>query len=290
MTYKTLFLPLAFEETAAAATDSGLQLAAAFGAHLMAHHVRQRFATYPPVDFFPAGGSAATIAASGHDEATAAFARTMRAVFEERCDAAGANIVPVSEALKQSRVTASWSETTGQIAREYALAARASDLVVAALPDPTEIYLEREILEEILIQSGAPLLMVPRGGLRDMPRRPLVAWDGSLQAARVVRAALPFLRQSEEVVLLTIGETDAGTPGPEAAKHWLERAGLPVAAWGVEPSGEPVGAQILDACARAGSDLVTLGGYSSSRLREAILGGVTLHMLHNSPVPLMMVH
>ena len=290
MSFKTIFVPMALEQTAKSVSDAALKMAHAFHGHVMAHHVRQRFASYPPMEFFPAAASATTMAMESHDEATAAFARTMRVAFEERCDEDGAHIVPVSEALKHNGVTASWSEETGAMTRNYAMAARVADLVVMSNPDPKEILLEREIFEEILMQSGAPVLLVPRDGLDAAPRRPLVAWDGSLQASRILRCALPLLQMSEETTLLTIGETDFGTPGIEAARLWLERAGVKVKSRTVEWPDRPIAERILNQCEATGSDIVLMGGYSHSRLRESMLGGVTLHMLRHANQPLLMIH
>ena len=290
MIFKTIFAPLAFEETANLVTDTALSLAGTFKGHVMAHHVRQRFTEYPPMEFYPTSGAATVLAMEGHDEATTVFARTMRAQFEERCDAGDIHIVPVSEALKQNGVTASWTEEIGQLPLNYSLAARVADLVVMAIPSAKEVYPERELFESLLMQSSAPVFLTPRSGLAAMPRRPLVAWDGSLQASRVVRCALPMLQESEETTLLTIGETDVGTPSLEAAKLWLERAGVRVKTRSVEWPDRPIAERILNQCDATNSDLVLMGGYSHSRLRETIMGGVTLHMIRHADRPLLMVH
>jgi nucleotide-binding universal stress UspA family protein len=242
------------------------------------------------MEFYPTSGAATVLAMEGHDEATTVFARTMRAQFEERCDAGDIHIVPVSEALKQNGVTASWTEEIGQLPLNYSMAARVADLVVMAIPSAKEVYPERELFESLLMQSSAPVFLTPRSGLAAMPRRPLVAWDGSLQASRVVRCALPMLQESEETTLLTIGETDVGTPSLEAAKLWLERAGVRVKTRSVEWPDRPIAERILSQCDATNSDLVLMGGYSHSRLRETIMGGVTLHMIRHADRPLLMVH
>ena len=242
------------------------------------------------MEFYPTSGAATVLAMEGHDEATTVFARTMRAQFEERCDAGDIHIVPVSEALKQNGITASWTEEIGQLPLNYSLAARVADLVVMAIPSAKEVYPERELFESLLMQSSAPVFLTPRSGLAAMPRRPLVAWDGSLQASRVVRCALPMLQESEETTLLTIGETDVGTPSLEAAKLWLERAGVRVKTRSVEWPDRPIAERILNQCDATNSDLVLMGGYSHSRLRETIMGGVTLHMIRHADRPLLMVH
>lgn len=290
MSFKTLFVPMAFERTAPTIMDAALLLAASFGAHVHAHHVRQRYSGYPPIDFFPSDGAAATVMQEGHDEATAVFARAIRAIFEESCDTVGAKIVPVSEALKQNGVTASWTEEVGFAALHYSLAARIADLVVIATPDPKAVEIEREIFEATLMKSGAPIFLTPRAGLGETPKRPLIAWDGSLQASRVVRGALALLVECEEATLLTIGDTDHGTPSLDSAKHWLERNGVRVATRSVDWPRGPVAERILNQCEALNSDLVVMGGYSHSRIRESMFGGVTLHMLHHAELPLLMIH
>ena len=290
MTFKTIFAPLAFEETAKLVSETALLLAGAFKGHVMAQHVRPRFTGYPPMEFYPASASATMMAMEAHDQATSRYARGLRTKFEGLCAALDAHVVPVPEALKQNGVTASWTEEVGQFPLNYGLSARAADLVVMAIPDAKGPHPERELFEAVLMQSGAPVFLTPRSGLSAVPRRPLVAWDGSLQASRVVRAALPLLLQSDETTLLTIGETDAATPSLEQAKLWLERAGVLVTSRHVEWPERPIAERILNQCEASNSDVVLMGGYSHSRLRESIMGGVTLHMIQHADLPILMVH
>ena len=289
MTFKTIFAPVAFEATAKATVDSALVLAKALSGHVIAHHVRQRYVAYPPIDFFASADARVSSAQGGHDEAAATFSRTLRSVFEERCDAVGASIVPVSEGLNSQKVTASWVDVTGQVPGDYAMAARASDLVVTAMPGPGE-HLENDLFEAILLQSGAPVLLFQGHGLDHLPSRPLIAWDGSLQASRVIRGALPLLQSSEHVTLLTIGSNDVGTPDLDAARLWLERANVEVTARRVDwPSG-PIAERILNQCEATSSDLIVMGGYSHSPFYEAVVGGVTRHTLRHADKPVLMVH
>ncbi|WP_084397958.1 universal stress protein [Henriciella aquimarina] len=290
MTYKSIFLPLAFQQTTAEVTDFALTLAAAFNAHLLAHHVRQLHDFYPPADFYPADDGAIAKIMSDHDEATAAMAQSIKTVFEARCETAKASIVPEAEALKQNGVTASWRQEIGYPAQSYGLAARTSDLVIMAMPDAKKNSLERDVFEAILFQSGAPVLLIPRSGLDKVPQRPLVAWDGSLQASRSVRAALPLLAPSTTTTLLTVGETDTETPPIDVTKLWLERCGVTVAEKAVDWPHGPVAERILNQCEATNSDLIVMGGYSHSRLRESVIGGVTRDILHHGKYPLLMVH
>ena len=101
MTFKTIFAPLAFEETAKLVSETALLLAGAFKGYVMAQHVRPRFTGYPPMEFYPASASATVMAMEGHDEAAGRYARALRAKFEGLCAASDAHVVPVPEALKQ---------------------------------------------------------------------------------------------------------------------------------------------------------------------------------------------
>ena len=171
MTFKTIFAPLAFEETAKLVSETALLLAGAFKGHVMAQHVRPRFTGYPPMEFYPASASATVMAMEGHDEAAGRYARALRAKFEDLCAASDAHVVPVPEALKQNGVTASWTEEVGQFPLNYGLSARAADLVVMAIPDAKGAHPERELFEAVLMQSGAPVFLTPRSGLSAVPRR-----------------------------------------------------------------------------------------------------------------------
>ena len=154
----------------------------------------------------------------------------------------------------------------------------------------SHIFLHTLRLEAVLFQSGGPLLLLPRTGLKALPIRPLIAWDGSLQASRSARSALPLLREAETVTLLTIGQTDEGTPSPEIARRWLERSGAKTVEMAVSAGDGPVAKHLLDQCEASGSDLLIMGGYSHSRLREFFIGGVTRDMLRHGNIPLLLTH
>lgn len=290
MAYQTVFVPMAFESGAASLVSAGIALAKQFGAHLIAHHIRQRFPAYPPLDFFPSAGGLMPIAAESHDEASATFARSLRGVFEQCCDAADVRIVPLSEAPRQNGLTASWCDETGFPISGYAYAARVSDMMVTTTPNQVNRPLEREILESVLIHSGVPVVSVPRDTALSPLRSPMIAWDGSLQAARALRDARPLLQDSAQVTLITIGEHDAGTPSIQEAKLWLQRTGVEVNAKTIERGDESIAATLLKQLAITKSDVLVLGGYSNPRIQETLFGGVTMDLLTKSTVPLFMVH
>lgn len=290
MSYHSILAPIAFEETARSVTDAALVIARAFQGHVLGHHIRQRFEYYPPVAFYPLVAEFPAAAADAQTEAASAFARSLRSTFEERCDAANAHIVPIAEALKQNGVTASWTDEIGALPAGYGRYARIADLSIVAFPPAKDGHLETNAFEGLLMDSGAPVLLIPRSGLAAAPKRPLIAWDGSLPAARAMRAARPFISDAGQATVLTIGHEDLGTPGVESAASWLERAGALAEDRTIEWPKGPVAELILNQAEACNCDLIVMGGYSHSRLHETLLGGATRHILAHADRPILMMH
>lgn len=287
---RSIFAPLAFEETASIIADSALMLASAVNGHVLGHHVRQRFIAYPPMDFFASGQDPSMTAIRAHHEATTAFARMIRAVFEERCDALGARIVPVSEAAESASLTASWTDETGDLATCFALAARAADIIIAAAPHPGDDGLEQDVLDRLLIRSGAPVFIVPRAGLLALPQWPVVIWDGSLRASRAIREARDVLHSASGVVLIAVEGGAPGRPSAEAVRMWLERTGLPVTLKMLAASEAASAEAILALSDAHGCDLIIVGSSSRDPLEDEVICALTQNVLAYPDRALFMVH
>jgi nucleotide-binding universal stress UspA family protein len=167
--------------------------------------------------------------------------------------------------------------------------ARVNDLTIVDA-EPEVLNLDRGLIEALLIESGRPLLIVPSDHHTFQCRRILLAWDGSAKAARATHDALPFLRASEAVEIITVtGEKDllGTTEGAEIASH-LSRHGVPVTVNAVRAQSGDVAQTLREAVELAGTDMIVMGGYVHSRLREFVLGGVTQALMRSSPVPLFM--
>ena len=166
-----------------------------------------------------------------------------------------------------------------------------SDLVVIGQDDPDRPEPMRDaVIEGVLFHAGLPVLLVPRSGAPDITlKRVIVAWDGSTTAAKAVRAALPFLELAEavEIVIVDGGQTEDGEPGADVAGH-LARHGIKVAVRTVVNTAGDVAAMLRQAALETGADIIVMGGYGHSRLREWVFGGVTRSMLDNMTVPVLM--
>jgi nucleotide-binding universal stress UspA family protein len=290
MGYKTIFAPVMFEETTRTILDAALMLAKGFQGHVHAHHIRQRYEYYPPISYYPMAVDLPVVASQKQTEASAAFARTLRSIFDESCDASGARIVPLAEALNQSSVTASWRDVEGAVPMDFGRAARIADLSICILPNENAPAMANAIFESLLMTSARPVLIVPANGLATVPQRVLVAWDGSLPAARAVAAALPFEANAAEVFVITVGEEDAGTPSGEAAAAYLRRNGVKASAKTLDGPKRRVAKTLLDQAESLGCELIVMGGYSHARMYETMLGGVTHHMLDQADRAILLAH
>ena len=151
------------------------------------------------------------------------------------------------------------------------------------------------ILGEVLLSCRVPSLVLPAGWQGRAPfQRVLVAWDGSVEATRAIHAALPFLRDAARVVLLDGGrqhqpEADGYLPRFEPfvymVRHGVEPdpmcAGLPARA---------AGAGLLARAEQVGADLIVMGAFGHSRLRERVLGGATRYVLEHARIPVFLQH
>lgn len=148
------------------------------------------------------------------------------------------------------------------------------------------------IIETLLFETGVPVLVVPyifRGAFA--LDHVTIAWDGGRMAARAVHAALPLLELAGKVSVLVItdGRAREEEPGADVATY-LSRHGLEVEiVRGAAPNGD-IAAGILNHVSDHDADMVVMGGYGHSRIREFVLGGVTRQMLEEMTVPTLMAH
>lgn len=181
---------------------------------------------------------------------------------------------------------------------EYAglcLQARYADLVVLGQADPGDRDqggLLLDLPEQILLHGGRPVLLVPRSGSFAVPsKRALVAWNGSVQAARAVTAALPLLRGVGQVTLVVFGaerDDHGAEPGADIALY-LARHDLKVEVLR-RPQPADAGDAILSMAADFDAELLVMGAYGHSRFREMVLGGATRSVLAKATLPVLLMH
>jgi nucleotide-binding universal stress UspA family protein len=146
------------------------------------------------------------------------------------------------------------------------------------------------VVEAALLVSGRPLLLLPRDAGTIVGGRVAIGWDGGAAAAHAVSAALPLLAHAASIEALRIGD-DVANPEPTRELHeYLKLHGLNCVDHAINPAGEDTGEVLLDVAQRTAADLLVIGGYGHSRLREFVLGGVTRHLLSEAMVPILIAH
>ncbi len=272
MTYKTILVHL--DETPR--RSERLQLAAALAARFDAHLV----------------GLFALGAARIPSYALAEAGPIMRDIEERRrSEAARAAEAEFRSAEKRGGGKSEWRISTDDAAAAVRLSARYADLVVLGQPQPGDA-LGRAIAEEVILASGRPVLMVPYAGrFPDTGKRALVAWNASREAARAVTDALPLLARAQSVEVVAFGDVGDHGPVPGAdLALFLARHGVKATAARQSAPGVDIGSQILSRAADSDADLIVMGAYGHSRVREMALGGATRSLLDAMTVPVLMAH
>lgn len=177
----------------------------------------------------------------------------------------------------------------GHVEDVVVAAARLADLSVLARPRENQdeaTYVQ--MVESLLLDSGRPVLLAPNQP-DQLAKKVAIAWRGSPDSARAVAMATPFLEQAEEVFVYTV-ETDRTQPQrADDLAQSLAWRGIKATARTLRPDGA-VGATLLMSAASDGVDLLVMGAYGHSRMRELVLGGVTRYMISHAGIPLLMTH
>ncbi len=176
---------------------------------------------------------------------------------------------------------------------EFGRIARRFDLTLVRQAEPASSRPDSLIIQAALFDSGRPVLIVPciqEGDAR--LDRILVCWDGGRQAARAIADSLPFLRRAKTVEIVTIGagvKSEETMTGGDITEH-LRRHGLSAASKSIVAPDVDVPSIILSHAADCSADMLVMGGYGHSRLREFVLGGATRGILASMTIPTLMSH
>jgi nucleotide-binding universal stress UspA family protein len=179
---------------------------------------------------------------------------------------------------------------TGAVGTEVSRLARYFDATVLQQPDPAGPE-TGDLIEAVLFGSGRPVLIVPFSQAAFHLRTVVVAWDEGRPAARAVADALPLLAMAERVEVVTVGDLrrDPNRHSSNMVRH-LARHGIEAHMTSLVSDRESVAGTLLAHAADVKADLIVMGGYGHSRLREIVLGGTTRRILQIMTVPVLMAH
>lgn len=277
--FKNLLVHIPSERPIRSIIDSSVSLAVASGAQL---------------DAISVGYEAAVIdiAAIGATQLDTMILEEQRKALV-RADAALAVFEAEARNAKIKYSYQSISALPDEAADIVSTAARLYDLSIVLQPNLNIETFDNTIPEEVLFQSGGPVLFIPHihsGPF--LPRHIGIAWDGSRLAARALRDAMPFLDQARTISVISVDEsrlTPVDLASAKVMAH-LARRGLKANAIRLAADDTDIDQTILSAAADEGFDLMVMGGYGHSHLKERFLGGVTRGMLQSMTLPTLMSH
>jgi len=290
MSYRKILVPVFGSTHDRSAIQAAFGLAKQFGAHVEALFVR-----LDPVSRLPYGrpgdisGYASQYAIEAAIKAADEAQKIAQESFDKIVDKYGVPVVAKPGARPDA--SAEFKIVQGDFADEIERRSRICDLVVfgATSGDDEELRSIRESFESALLSGARPVLFVPRETTEIPGRRVAIAYDGSAAAAHAVTAALPFLARAKELHAFE-ATADKQTTLTEL-QEYLALHGLSAVEHVIDPGPKTTAEALLLAVAAQKCDLLVLGGYGHSRIREFVLGGVTRHVLrHGTSLAVLMAH
>lgn len=284
MTIRKMLVSVDGSELSRAVLETALTLARQHGAHVDAIHVRPDPRLGVPL--MGEGVSAAMVEelVKLTDDETAARAAQARAVFDQVQRDQG---LPLANDPAMTGVSMSWTQAEGQEEEEIARRGRLSDIIVLGRPSLRPDSNATVIFNAALFESGRPVLVAADRPEGAVGRHVAVAWNGSVEAARAVFAAMDVLRRAESVEVIAADPDKHADLGLAEVVDYLAWHGI-AARQHIAGPAKGVADALVEAIGDA--DLVVMGAYSHSRLRELILGGVTRYMLESTRIALLMAH
>ena len=279
MAIKRVLLPVSGERSFEPLADAAFYMGEKFSAQVMGLFV-QAPALVIPVDDFVSVAEVGTIAATARERRREAVAK--------------ADSMFKAAAERFPHVESAYRSVTGDVEASFVRHGRLADVSVIAQPDPLEdgfwgssYWLD--VQNATLFRSGRPVLLMPQQAARPDFDTVVIAWKQSLEAARAIAAAQPFMAMAREVHLIAVDDGTKAETSLREAEDYLSLHHSEVRSEII--SGEPhqVGKLLLTQASRLGA-LLVMGAFSHWRWQERLLGGVTDHVLREATTPVLMMH
>lgn len=288
---RTILVPARGSEGEEGIFETALAVAKPLSAHLDFYHVKMSVGeaaeNAPYVGFAMGAGLVHVLDELQADERTRSS--DARGRIEKFCSR---HRIPLLDRPKaQKQLSASWCEETGVCMPLMMARARHSDLIVVGRPMRGD-HLPENLLERLLLESGRPVLVAPAHAVRTLTGTIMVCWKECREAAHALTAAMPLMRRAAQVVLVSVAENDdeiaaAAVNGLAAQMRWHGIHAVPRC---IAADGRAVATALAAAAQDCVADLVVMGGYTHSRIREIIFGGCTHAFLRAADRAVLLVH
>lgn len=287
---KTILVPTSGSGTDEAVFATALTLGRMCAAHLHFLHVHLAPGTaalqVPHIEFCQ--GSAISHTLASLRQQGDHLSGSARKHFEEFCRVH--QVEPREAPGAVEAVTASFCEESDEPITCFLSHARHSDLTLLGRRHHRD-HLPARLIETLLMDSGRPIVIAPDQAPREVTGTIVVGWKETKEAAGALGAAFPLLKKAQRVVLLGVAEEDA--PSREAfddLARQLAWHGIDAEVHIVAAESHPAAVQLPRAVAQLRADLLVVGGFGRSPLRECVFGGVTQALIDHAEFPVFMLH
>ena len=284
---KIILVPVDGTERSAGVLETALVIANRFGAHIKVVHVRER--TSEPFMFSGMPASYREEFAKMSSKAVDSVVDTVRAQFKAFCQQGRVKITRKPSTSKE--ITASLHVLEGDAETVLDKESRLVDVIAMSRPTKHRIGGPGvgELHESLMLHSGRPVLIVPPASEWQAHRvdHAAIGWNNSVEASRALCMTLPWLAQMKKVSVLVSKKRE---PDVGEVVDYLKRHGCKADYHVLTGRGTNVGKKMLGTCADIGAEFLVVGGFSHTRTRQRLFGGVTSHLLSNTNIITVMAH
>lgn len=286
MAIRKLLLPLTGTAAGESALATALKVAQMWNAHVLALHVRVDSRDVAPLAGEGLSGAMIEEMMSATEKESSDRAHAIHAMFDRFV--ARHQVSLAAPHYNLNHATAAFASVTGREEDIVAQQARLSDLTIVPHPQSEDDVSSSDALHAVLFDSGRPVMVAPHTPPATIGSRICVAWNGTAESAAGVLAAIPWMQRADAIRVLTAEGYQRRGPEAQDLAEYLALHGLKAEIATFQPVERTVGMGLLKAAQDFGADLLVMGAYSHSRLRQLILGGVTRVVLEKAGLPVIM--
>lgn len=286
---RKILLPLPSTSNAEAALARGGIFARRFGAHLAVLHVRPDGRDIAPLAGEGMSGAMVEDLMRSADHESARHAHDVHTLFERYvATQPDIKVVPLHSAYPVDAPSISFTVARGVESEIIPAQARLSDFTLVPHPDSGDEVSSSETLHAVLFDSGRPVVIAPRTAPLGPIKRVCIGWNGTAESSSALRGALAWAQTAEAVRVLHCGDYQRRGPSAKDVVDYLAAHSIKADTVEFQPIERDVGKGLLAACQDFNADMLAMGAYSHSRLRQLILGGVTRHVLESANITVLM--
>jgi nucleotide-binding universal stress UspA family protein len=284
---KLILVPLDGTEPSAEVLNTALVVAKRFDSHIKAVHVREPVGEPFMFSGMPAAyrDEYAAIGARALDEVTDKVKQQFKAFIAQ------GGVRKTRKPSASAEVTSSLHILEGDAENILARESRLVDVIAMSRPRKHRVGGPGvgELHESLMLRSGRPVLIVPPSPEWQAHRvdHAAIGWNNSVEASRALSMTLPWLSQMRKVTVLVSKKNQAEV---DNVTEYLKWHGCNSDHHVISGHGSNVGKNILNACVDIGAEFLVVGGFSHTRTRQRLFGGVTSHLLANTNIITVMAH